>query len=71
MNLKSSNSLEERLKTKVCELCGSTDSEGYELHHVNKLKNLKGKTAWERAMIVRRRKTLAVCIKCHDEIHRK
>jgi len=67
--INSVNSFESCLKTKVCELCGSTESKRYELHHVNKLKNLKGKTIWERAMITRRRKTLAVCVECHVKIH--
>ena len=34
--------LEQRLKAHVCELCGATDNESYEIHHVNKVKNLKG-----------------------------
>lgn len=70
INLYSRNSFENRLKAKVCELCGTTESELYELHHVNKVKNLKGKKVWERAMIAKRRKTLVVCATCHDEIHR-
>jgi len=64
----SRNSFEMRLKAKTCELCGTTEK--VELHHVNKVKNLSNKKAWERAMIAKRRKTLAVCAKCHDEIHR-
>ena len=67
--MQTSNSLEKRLKAKVCELCGTQASDRYELHHVNKLKNLKGKRAWERAMIAKRRKTLAVCRECHHNIH--
>ena len=39
------NTLENRLKAKVCELCGTTESDHYEVHHINKLKNLKGKEA--------------------------
>ena len=35
--------LEKRLKARICELCGTTESERYEIHHINKLKNLKGK----------------------------
>lgn len=61
--------LEQRLKAKVCELCGTTESEHYEIHHVNKLKNLKGRHAWEIAMLAKQRKTLVVCQKCHHEIH--
>lgn len=63
------NSLEKRLKAKVCELCGTTEAKSYELHHVNKVKNLKGKSAWERVMIAKRRKTLSVCKMCHTNIH--
>lgn len=65
----SCTSLEKRLKAGICELCGTTESEHYEIHHVNKLKNLKGKSAWEIAMLGKRRKTLVVCQKCHHEIH--
>lgn len=61
--------LEQRLKAKVCEICGTTESDCYEIHHVNKLKNLKGKQAWEMIMIAKRRKTLVVCKKCHIAIH--
>ena len=57
------------LKAKVCELCGTTESDHYEIHHVNKLKNLKGKQLWEKVMIAKRRKTLILCRKCHYEIH--
>lgn len=63
------NSLESRLKTKKCEFCGETDNVPYEIHHVNKLRNLKGKEQWERAMIARNRKTLVVCKPCHIKIH--
>lgn len=65
------NSLESKLKTKQCELCGSTTAERYELHHVHKVKDLKGKAEWERCMIAKRRKTLAVCCDCHLAIHGK
>lgn len=29
----------------------------------------KGKAKWQKLMIARRRKTLAVCEDCHNEIH--
>jgi len=63
--------LEERLKAKVCELCGDTTASCYEMHHVNKVKNLKGKSHWERIMLSKRRKTLVVCLECHLKIHGK
>lgn len=61
--------LESRLKAKICEVCGCTESERYEIHHVNKVKNLKGKSEWEKIMIAKRRKTIVVCHKCHMAIH--
>ena len=63
------NTFEKRLKAKECELCGTTESDHYEVHHVNKVKNLKGKEPWEIAMIAKRRKTLVVCLDCHNKIH--
>ena len=65
----SKTTFEDRLKAKVCELCGSNDAERYEIHHVNKVKNLKGKERWEQIMIAKRRKTMVVCHDCHVKIH--
>ncbi len=63
----SRTSLIDRLKAEVCELC---QSEGpLVMHHVRKLKNLEGKESWEKHMIARRRKTMAVCYSCHRYIH--
>ena len=63
-------SLEARLKACKCELCGAEgDDVTFEIHHVNKMKNLKGKEQWEIAMIARKRKTLVVCKECHKKIH--
>jgi group II intron reverse transcriptase/maturase len=60
--------LEKRLSAKVCELCGKTNT-SLAMHHVNKVKNLKGKQQWEIVMIAKKRKTLAVCKDCHHKIH--
>jgi len=65
----STTTFEKRLKAKVCELCGTTESEHFEVHHVNKVKNLNGKQPWERILIAKRRKTMVVCRKCHLNIH--
>jgi group II intron reverse transcriptase/maturase len=65
----SKTTFESRLKAKLCEVCGTTESEHYEIHHVNKVKNLSGKEPWERVMIAKRRKTIVVCRKCHHIIH--
>lgn len=68
----SRNTLENRLKAKFCELCGTTDETiSYEIHHVNKVKNLKGKEKWEMAMIAKQRKTLVVCFHCHRHVIHK
>lgn len=64
------NSLDARLKAHKCELCGAEGNNVlFEIHHVNKVKDLKGKEQWERAMISRKRKTLVVCKACHIKIH--
>jgi len=60
-------SLIDRLKAKLCEYCGATND--LEMHHVRKLKDLRGRQPWEKLMIARRRKTLAVCHSCHQKIH--
>lgn len=69
-NYRASGELEQRLKADSCELCSNSGEEyKYEVHHINKLKNLKGKALWETHMLARKRKTLIVCQKCHQDIH--
>ncbi|MGK5094346.1 reverse transcriptase domain-containing protein [Deltaproteobacteria bacterium TL4] len=60
----------ERMNANQCEFCGRKD--GYfEVHHVRKLADIKdGKENWQRLMIARRRKTLVLCVECHDLLHR-
>lgn len=58
----------DRLKGNVCEWCGA-ETKDIEIHHVRKLKDLSGKAEWERHMIARRRKTLALCHSCHVKLH--
>ena len=59
-----------KLKACRCELCSYEGKDKkYEVHHVNKVKNLKGKEPWEVVMIAKRRKTLVVCHDCHQKIH--
>jgi len=62
---------ESRLAAKICELCGATDAENYEIHHVHKVKDLKGKEHWEQVMIAKRRKTMVLCKGCHYKIHNR
>ncbi|WP_459689638.1 HNH endonuclease [Agathobaculum sp. TL06] len=58
----------ERIKAEKCEFCGK-ENVPLQMHHVRKLKNLKGKEPWKQFMISRKRKTLAVCVECHRKIH--
>ncbi|MEM1503766.1 reverse transcriptase domain-containing protein [Domibacillus sp. 8LH] len=61
-------SLIERLLADECEWCGNKNS-SIQIHHIRKLKDLKGKKAWEKFMIARNRKTMALCRKCHKDLH--
>lgn len=61
-------SLVARLKASKCEWCGAENVE-LEIHHVKKLKNLQGKKTWEKRMIARKRKTMALCKACHARLH--
>lgn len=61
-------SLIQRLEASKCELCGA-ENVPIEIHHVRKLKELKDKKFWEQFMIARKRKTLALCHKCHGDLH--
>lgn len=67
---KSRTTIDSRLRACRCELCGCEGKDRkYEVHHINKVKNLKGKEPWEIVMIAKRRKTLVVCHDCHQKIH--
>ena len=60
--------LGQRLMAQKCEWCG-TEEGPMEVHHVRKLKDLKGKAVWEAHMIARRRKTMVLCKQCHVDLH--
>ncbi|MGQ3740824.1 reverse transcriptase domain-containing protein [Bacillus sp. Fil] len=60
--------LVERLMANKCEWCGIQDIP-MEIHHIRKLKDLKGKMAWEKVMIARKRKTMVLCLECHNNLH--
>ncbi|QFT90052.1 Group II intron-encoded protein LtrA [Bacillus sp. THAF10] len=61
-------SLIDRLLAEKCEWCG-TSGVPLEMHHIHKLKDLDGKKRWEQHMIARRRKTIAMCVPCHHNLH--
>lgn len=60
--------LTQRLLANQCEWCGTKDW-NMEVHHIRKLKDLKGKTMWETKMIARNRKTMVLCEDCHRKLH--
>lgn len=60
--------LTDRLQGHVCEFCGA-ETEDIEIHHIRKLKDLSGRAEWERYMIARKRKTMALCHSCHVKLH--
>jgi hypothetical protein len=57
-----------RLDANQCEYC---EKEGgyFEVHHVRKLADVQdGKQPWEKLMIARQRKTLVLCLQCHQKL---
>ena len=65
---RSRSELGQRLRANQCEWCGSREGK-MQVHHVRKLKDLKGKALWEIHMIARRRKTMVLCKPCHLALH--
>ena len=60
-----------RMEADTCEFCGK-ETPDCEVHHVRKLKDLISKPKleyWEKVMIARHRKTIILCIVCHDLLH--
>lgn len=64
----SRTSLKNRLEARQCHHCGKENCV-IEIHHVRKLKDLQGKNSVELFMIARRRKTIALCVECHKNLH--
>lgn len=62
----------EKLLNDTCEICGA--KEKVEMHHIRKLKDLnkKGKREmplWMKIMITRKRKSIPLCKRCHEDVH--
>jgi RNA-directed DNA polymerase len=60
-----------RIDANMCEECETT-VKPIEVHHIHKLKDLKRKPHldyWDKAMIARNRKTLVLCVDCHNLLH--
>jgi len=67
---RSRNELSQRLLAQKCEWCGYSEREiQIEVHHIRKLKDLKGKAEWEKVMLARKRKTMVLCQQCHIALH--
>ena len=62
------NTLANRLRKGVCEMCGGK-TEDIRMHHVRSLKKLTGETESERLMMKMRRKSLALCPDCFASTH--
>ena len=58
------NSLARRLRAGICELCGAETKEIH-MHHVRRLKDLRGRNELELKMMQMRRKSIALCPECY------
>jgi RNA-directed DNA polymerase len=58
-----------RLNANCCEYCGK--SGGYmDIHHIRAMKDIQGKKLpWQKTMSAMKRKTMVLCIDCHNELH--
>jgi hypothetical protein len=58
-----------RLNAERCEYC-ETRQGPFQVHHIRKMKDVaQGKQLWQQMMVARRRKTLILCIPCHQKLH--
>ncbi|GHO48996.1 maturase [Ktedonospora formicarum] len=58
-----------RINAEQCEYC-ETKEGLFQVHHIRKMKDVaNGKELWQRIMMARRRKTLILCVRCHQQLH--
>lgn len=62
----------ERLLNDTCEVCGS--KKDIQMHHIRRLADLnkqgrREKPEWMKIMISRQRKSIPLCVRCHNDIH--
>lgn len=62
------NTLAGRLRAGRCELCGE-ETDDIQMLHVKALKDLTGKNEAEMLMMKKRRKSLALCLRCYANAH--
>jgi group II intron reverse transcriptase/maturase len=65
---RTSTELGQRINAKQCEWCDTLKGP-FEVHHIRRLKDLKGKLPWEKQMRQRQRKTMILCRECHINLH--
>ena len=61
------NSLASRLRGGICEMCG-TKTDEIHMYHVKSLKRLTGKNEFEACMLDMRRRSLALCGACYEDL---
>ena len=61
------NTLAKRLRSGTCEMCGAQTDEIH-MHHVKSLKRLTGKNEYEVRMLEMRRRSLALCGACFEDL---
>ncbi len=65
----SRSELIKRLNANKCEYCETTVGP-FEVHHIRKMKDVaEGKQLWQQMMAARNRKTLVLCLNCHQLLH--
>jgi group II intron reverse transcriptase/maturase len=58
-----------RWNTRQCEYCETTEGP-FQVHHIRKMKDVaNGKEPWQKMMTARCRKTLILCVRCHQLLH--
>lgn len=58
-----------RFNAHICEYCGTKEGP-HQVHHIQKMKDVaNGKATWQKLMAARNRKTLILCVHCHQLLH--
>lgn len=58
-----------RINAETCEYCETREGP-FQVHHIRKLKDVaNGKHLWQHMMATRKRKTLILCLACHQKLH--
>ena len=69
---KSGTEMIKRMEAKSLRILRNNQIQIMKVHHVHKLKDLKSRKhleLWEKVMIARNRKTMILCVECHNLLH--